>query len=619
MFDRGTYGERRKNSPGSRRARWAVAAFALIVSLQCLFGLAGIADNWVAGHNGYNGAAYHQGARNAMRFGLLFPSQYHCDRTIPPPPVKLYTHAPLALHGHVMACLAIFGDHEWAVRLTPAFHGVLALIALLWIVRKRWGEGHALVAGSIYVLLPINHSYANMVNHTTGFIFWSLLAMESYLSWTETRGLAENGAIALAPLRGSPRQRLRLAAFFVCCLVAMQWDWPAYYVMAAIALHWFVVIIRGPSGSARFRDLGVLALFCALVLANFFGFIALVYHAAGTLQGLAATARSRSVEFPGIYGALWEKTIVPDFSMPVLLCGALWLPALFIRLIRRRGQDRDLIPAAFFFAGVAHLLTFKNTALVHAYWPWPLNPFFAVAASSVLLWAGGSLASRARECLEQNASWASGRLAVKAAEVIPLLLVLAIFYFIYLAHTLPLIEKGRQFGGVFVERGYVSIAELILFSKTVRDQTTPDTVIYTHPSLRYQVQMNVSLDRTWRRARRLKAPGKPAAVSAPSVAIGAVTGTDPKDIVAAATRYRYRQYGDHYLVDYRYPGQDIQIYEWEKRPASLYWKFWVNPFEPFRRPTRDLQAERRLWSLIARRPKIVERKRSLPPENAVLR
>jgi hypothetical protein len=582
----------------SRSGFWTGAAFALIVSVQCLFGLAGVANNWLAGHNGYNGAAYHQGARNAMRFRLLFPAQYHCDRTTPPPPVKFYTHAPLALHAHVMACLAIFGDHEWAVRLTPALHGILALIALLFIVRKRWGDGHALVAGSIYVLLPINHSYANMVNHTTGFIFWSLLTLESYLSWTETRNGADDSATTRAFFGTSPRSRRSIMVLFVCCFVAMQWDWPAYYVMAVIASHWLVAIGRGPAGSVRRRELGWFVLFCALVLANFLGFLALVYGAAGTLTGLIATARSRSAEFPGIYRVLWEKIIVPDFSMPVLLCGALWLVALCIRLIRGRGQDRDLIPVAFCIAGVTHLLIFKNTALVHAYWPWPLNPFLAIASSSVLLWVGASVASWTRERLHQRARLTSDSLFGKVAGFVPLLVVLAGFYFAYLAHTLPLIEKGRRFGGVFTEPGYVSDAELILFSKAVRDQTTTDTVIYIHPSLPYQVQMNVSLERTWRRAKNLKAPRNAAARLAPGVAIGAVTGTDFKDLAAAAAQYHYHQYGNYYLVDFRYPGQEIQIYDWESQPASLSWKFWVSPFEPPRRLIRNLNAEDQLRNIL---------------------
>ena len=168
--------------------RLTLSAFVLILLLQCIFSLAGIANLWQLGHNGYNGAAYQQGARNSLRFGLLFPAQYYCDRSKAPISKKLYTHAPLALHAHIVACTSLLGDSEWSVRLTPALYGVLALIALLVIVKQRWGDGQAVIAGAVYVLLPINHSYANMVNHSTGFIFWSLLTLESYLRWTETPG-----------------------------------------------------------------------------------------------------------------------------------------------------------------------------------------------------------------------------------------------------------------------------------------------------------------------------------------------------------------------------------------------------------------------------------------------
>jgi 4-amino-4-deoxy-L-arabinose transferase-like glycosyltransferase len=570
-----------------------LSAFILIIVLQCLFSLAGIANLWQLGHNGYNGAAYQQGARNALRFGLLFPAQYHCDRSKEPKTEKLYTHAPLALHAHIVACISLLGDSEWSVRLTPALYGVAALIAFLVIVKRRWGDLHALVAGAVYVLLPINHSYANMVNHSTGFIFWSLLTLEAYLNWIEATSEAVDSP------EGAKRERAWLVALFVSAFFAMQWDWPAYYVMFAIAVHWFFLGIdrkRKRDGRYRLfnREHRWLALFCLFVLVLFFGFFALVYHVAGGLNDLFASANSRAASEGRIYEQLWTQTIKPDFSVPVLICGAAWITGTVLRLFRKETRARDLIPIAFLFAGVTHVLIFKTTALIHAYWPWPLNPFFAIATASVLLWAAGLLASLARTAMARLALLKGNAGALTAIDGACVVLCLGSFSIGYLAHTLPLIEQGRRNGGAYRDASYDTGVDLILFAKAVRDNTAPDTVVRVPNSLGYQVQMNVTLDRTWRRAKNLERPKKKDSCPSGCVLIGAGDDAAPEELARAAAAYRYVQYGGYYMVDFRKPGKDIRVYRWEKTPATLGWKFFVSPFEPPRRPVRDREAEHRL-------------------------
>ncbi|MBW2263466.1 MAG: hypothetical protein JRG91_15985 [Deltaproteobacteria bacterium] len=63
-------------SPTGRTSlpRWAVtSAFAIIVATQVFFSFLGISEQWVRGHNGWNNAAYHQSARNTLRWNVLFP------------------------------------------------------------------------------------------------------------------------------------------------------------------------------------------------------------------------------------------------------------------------------------------------------------------------------------------------------------------------------------------------------------------------------------------------------------------------------------------------------------------------------------------------------------------
>ncbi|MBW2737034.1 MAG: glycosyltransferase family 39 protein, partial [Deltaproteobacteria bacterium] len=203
-------------------SRWRTTfvwlAFALLLLAQLAVGLLGIANYWQWGHNGYNGAAYHVAARNTLRWGELFPVQYKTGYD-KPAPSDVYTHAPLGLHLSTVASVVVFGDDEAAVRVVPVLNGVLALLALLLLVRRRWGDAHALVAGTIYVLLPINHIFANMVNHSTGMIAWCLAALYCYLEWLDAGEF------------GWSRKRWGwLIGLFAAFFMALNWDWPAYYV-----------------------------------------------------------------------------------------------------------------------------------------------------------------------------------------------------------------------------------------------------------------------------------------------------------------------------------------------------------------------------------------------------
>src|SRR5690606_40905556 len=58
--------------------RWAfIAAFGVLVIIQFVICFQGLGDQWVRGHNGFNGSAYHQSARNTLRWDTLFPVQYY--------------------------------------------------------------------------------------------------------------------------------------------------------------------------------------------------------------------------------------------------------------------------------------------------------------------------------------------------------------------------------------------------------------------------------------------------------------------------------------------------------------------------------------------------------------
>ena len=68
--------------------------------------LHGVANVWAWGHNGFNGAAFAQAARNSIRFGVLGQAQYYTGLE-PPSPEMMYTHHPMMLHFHLLALYQI--------------------------------------------------------------------------------------------------------------------------------------------------------------------------------------------------------------------------------------------------------------------------------------------------------------------------------------------------------------------------------------------------------------------------------------------------------------------------------------------------------------------------------
>ncbi len=603
--------DREEQKTGSRFFRlhleWKRVAYAVvftsIILLQAAFAIHGIDNFWQTGHNGYNGAAYHQAARNSLRFGYIFPDQYSRDYKKRVPNKTLYTHAPLGLHAHITASVWLFGDSHRSVRLVPAVNGLLATIALLVVVWRLWSRLHAAVAGAIFVLLPINHSFANMVNHSTGFIFWSLVTLACYLRWAKSAG-RENGSSESKRTGFFRSDYWSLAAVFGASLMAMFWDWPAYYVMFAIAVHWLYL-----SYDNAHRRLGhifglnrehvALALFSLFVLANFIAFFICVRSVVGNFNEVFASINMRTYPMAGDTKKLWTNTLKPVFSTPLIALGLSWIFGFVVRHARKKSRYRDLVPIAFFFAGCLHILLFKRTAVIHMYWPWPLNPFIAIASASVLIWCCRTIASLVQRAVDSVLVVTKAEPVSKIVLTASALLVFLPFSNVYLSHTLPLIERGRMYAGVFHFPKYTSDYERVYFVNRVRELTTENTGVLIHKSFPITVQLSASLDRFAINTPQLRAPRRARNQMGDGwVHIGAFAHTSYKELIEVAAQYPYRQYGLYYMVDYRREGPDVQVHDLVTVRPSLRWKTLTNALIAPYRAVRNPKKEKRLIQAI---------------------
>ncbi|MGB8330517.1 MAG: glycosyltransferase family 39 protein [Polyangiales bacterium] len=543
-------------------------AFALVLALQVFLAIWGAADQWTRGHNGWNGSAYHNAARNTLRWDVLFPLQYD-TANVPPNPEHLYTHAPLALHLHNVVSVKLFGDRELSIRLVAGFWSVAALCMLFAVVRRLWDEPHALAASAIYVVLPINAIYTNMANHSAGFIFWSLLTLYLYIR-----------AGRAPPWSGSA-----FALFLAAFAISATWDWPAYYVAFCIAVHWTWTLVRRRSAGSPSGTATQLALFCACVLASFVGHFVLVEFVAGNLDELSGAFNARRA-------LSWSRfrthlLIVPElmFTAPVLGLCAAWIGLWGIRAVRGSAKARDLMPIAFLVAGVIHYWTFRWSAIVHSYWAWPTLPAVAITVAASLL---------------AISRWIRQRAGPAASLAVLLLLVpLAI-------RVVQIVPEGRHVGGSMwfftpvrgVIEPYDSGRPELRLARRIKRWTDRNTGVQLHTSLkplRLEPRFDITLDRVthrWAQNPRVDLRNKQGASG--WVFVAAVAAFTLEERARLASQHPYRQYGDYFMLDLRHEAREIEAWVLTPLPYDLRWWLLHSPFEPPVRATRAVAIEQSL-------------------------
>jgi 4-amino-4-deoxy-L-arabinose transferase-like glycosyltransferase len=370
---------------GERRVRWSGPAFLLLVAVFSVVCLRGVAAPWHWGHNGYNGAAFSQAARNSIRFGIVEQAQYHFGAE-PPSPEAIYTHHPLGIHAHLIAGFLIFGEHEWAARLTPLIYSVAILILLVVAVHRYWDDETAWLTGLLYSLTPLNVIFANMVAHQQGGMFWSLAAVVAYLRWLDT---------------GTTRH---VALCTLAITLAAQFDWPGYYIAFAIAVHCMMTGLRGAAPRSWIRFLFA---FSVVTLANLLGFFFWIYATRGGLNDMLDSFMLRRASPPlDSYLALLYQRLTLLYG-PALLLAAMVGAITGWRGCRSDGlQSRALLPLAFGFAGLVNVAVFPHAAELHAYWTYYWSPTVALLAASGLVVAARWLSQGQR-----TAAWSVALIA----------------------------------------------------------------------------------------------------------------------------------------------------------------------------------------------------------------
>ncbi len=354
------------NHAGSAAFAWLYRAALILIfawlGYACLFG---IANYWQWGHDGFNGAAFFNAARNAIKFHILGQAQYYFGDA-PPPPDAIYTHHPLLLQLLLIKNFLVFGDHEWAGRLVPAFYS-FATGALIYHSARLWyGHWHALFALAIYALTPLNLIFAHMINHEQLGIFWCLGTLHLFLSWFKTP------------------TKLLMCAWLLAATLAVHSDWPGYYVCFYQALFLIAAYVatREQRGM-RFVALLALSVVTLANLALFFTWIIQVKGGLNEMFG-AYTLRTQALPLREYLKQQYTRSLELHGTWIHVLFAA-WLANIIWRTLKRKLTLADALPLTFLFVQLLHSYLFKQAAFIHSYWLYYLSPAIAYGGADVIV------------------------------------------------------------------------------------------------------------------------------------------------------------------------------------------------------------------------------------------
>jgi len=438
----------------SRVDGWDVAAF-FVVTLTALLYAREIANDFLWGHDGGNGAPYWNAAENTVRFGVLGQAKGYTG-LVEPSSHDFYTHHPPLLHLHLVLARALFGRAEAVGRLVPLLYSVGTLALLYRVTRALQAPAFALLALVLYALTPLHLIFASMIDHEQGGIFWALLATYA----------------AVQCLRAE-RRRDRILAV-LASTAALQWGWGSYFVLAVVGASAVLVWSRARRpGMLRDRARWLSLALLVTGLANVAAFFVHVWATKGTLSDMHTVFALRSSETEGYAHATFGRAL--DMYGPLLVClTAAGIVRFGRRLVARRVRVRDIVPVAFLLGQLGLSLAFRNAGRLHVYWTYHLGVACAWLGADALLAA---------------AAWVRARLGNRGV------MIAAAITLVLLARTaLAQQQWGLATGHASYAVAFDDQFEQVQLAKWLHARYGRDVTYMLHASLNARVEVQYYLD-----------------------------------------------------------------------------------------------------------------------------
>ena len=477
----------------------------------------GLLRTWQWGHDGFNGSAFSQAARNSLRFGISAQAQYYTGIT-PPPVEELYTHHPLMLHAHLVAAYHFLGDYIWIGRLIPFIYSSLIFVMIFAITWHWWGRIAALVASTIWAVTPLTIVYANMINHEVGGIFWSLAMIASSFRYFESQ------------------KKKWFFASLISATICVQFDWPGYYIAFFLAIH----AIGYAFTHALKQQLVWILSFSFVILANFFGFFLWIRLSIGNLQGMEHALITRMGMNKNFFSTIWIH-LLDLHGQIMLLSTAIWLIWLIHRITQKKNKHTDFLPLFFIVAQIIHTFAFKNAGFLHAYWTYWLVPGTAIGT--------GILAHELSEASKLR--FPNNKHLIELFSIIGSILIC-----IHIMNKMPVIEIGHQRGGaIYVAKYYNSFhlqqwaASLNYHFPVSRTQNEEhSTTFLIHYQLETRSEFRSILDAPYREIHSVLENNYTENNSVLIADLTRLTNAEQQRIIALTTQYRTILWDRHLIA-----------------------------------------------------------------------
>jgi 4-amino-4-deoxy-L-arabinose transferase-like glycosyltransferase len=179
---------------------------------------------WVEEDN-YYGALYSQAAHNHLRAGLSVTAGVPATLYFGPLPIPAnayYVHHPTLMPLMVTASVAVFGETEWAAKLVPISCSLLSAMLLWLLVCDAIGKRAAALVVALFVTLPMELHYGDMVDYEPCLVMWMLATLVCLRYWEVRRA----------------KRWAYLAAF--CCFCAVWTDWPGYLFAVSLTISFLL-------------------------------------------------------------------------------------------------------------------------------------------------------------------------------------------------------------------------------------------------------------------------------------------------------------------------------------------------------------------------------------------
>lgn len=367
-------------APPSRRSRraWVAAAAALAAVVLFAAGVRLWTIRYPFQRNMEGlGSFYGILARNYFRHDLsdtLGVPVQSMGRAAVVKPV-FYAHHPPLVPMFIAAAYLTF-DHprqadyvppEWLTRLPSALFTLACVVAIFALVRNRAGPRAAIFSAAIFVATPMVIYFGGQPDVINSqLVFFVLLTIAAYLRFHDSPSVA------------------RLAVLCAAFVPAGLTDWPAYYVVIVLGLHYVL--------SRPWKTWGWIIAFGLFSAATFALAYGQIYLIAQDWKWIAHLVERRTIQnetdahstftwMHWISGALIHHNL-RRHTLPVCILALAGIAT----FIWRRNESAPRFLRLLLAWAALHVLVGRQGTFQHEWWWWPLTPGLAISAGMMLDW-----------------------------------------------------------------------------------------------------------------------------------------------------------------------------------------------------------------------------------------